>query len=227
MAFMEEVVGLEVPMNPVRLTERELLDDLDADMAYWDLVRQNTDEAEMLVNVDRVTSLIRVETAAECEDVLDWGWSGMDEEDDEDEETILIKSKPRKGRPSKRELHPVRYRCLDFRNKHHDLKFDAMRRQVMQRIAEAKDLRQQVQDWRMVPPLKSVNASLPRDIQLDVNCPDRRFTITILPNGKMVYSFMKEECAASGRKYSVGMATSRHAHQVHPGTPTWARRPAR
>lgn len=215
--------------NDIRELRRQadIMDDIRNDFEYWREQMELRDESDMLRAVDRVTNLIAVETTLETTlemEVL-FDWSGM--YDDESRETILVKSKPRKGRPSKRELHPVRPRCMFLRYHRNEVKCQAERLQARQRIADLKDLREQVEDCGDDLVAGSVNQALRRDIPLDLNSPDRRFTITILPNGKMLYSFTKEECVASGRKCSVGMATSRHAYQAHPGTPTWARRPAR
>ncbi len=194
--------------------------DLDEYERAWEECYEQRCEQEMLDSVDTVTHMIKTE---EDYDRLDFDWDAA--YDDEIVETVLVKSEPRRGRPSKRELHPVtnaaattRRRRFDDRGKR-DLIRVRMHRwdfrtayidACASRLMHGQDLRD-----------GSVDAALPKNVRWS-SCVNRWLTMSVMPDGRFVYVYRKDAALTQclGRERWL----PKDGYHHHPATPNFARR---
>jgi hypothetical protein len=201
----------------------EIMDDIQYDFDYWVRQQELRDEQEMLADIDRVTGLMS-DPRFRDDDELDLIWNYRYSDTDDEVETVLIKSAPRRGRPSKRQLHPVNHRCFFLRYHRDEVQWQNERLQMKRRHDDAMDLEQQLLPDEQ--PVKSAQASLPKDIAIDVNDPTRCVSVNFLSGGRVVYTYTSHQLAPLFRR-DVRFRAPRHAYNYHPATPTSVRRPGR
>lgn len=198
--------------------------DMACDIDWMFAEMERADEAEMLRNVDRIELLTKVARFQDDEDVGDVIWDYQCYNWEEKPETVLIKSKPRFGRPTKRQLHPVNHRCHYLRNRREEVKDQIEHFGSKRRYAEANDLAEQLLPETQV--LKSAHTALPKDMAIGVYGADRNFSVNFMPGGRIVYTFETDPLPPLFRR-DVRFRASRHAYNYHPATSPSVRRPAR
>lgn len=194
--------------------------DLDETERAWEKCYEQRCEQEMLDSVDRVTNMIKTE---EDYDRLDFGWDAAD--DDEIVETVLVKSKLRHGRPSKRVLHPVTNAAATTRRRRFDDR--GMRDLIRARMYRC-DFRMECIDV-CVPRLMngqdlrdgSVAAALPKNIRWSSNV-NRWLTMSVMSDGRFVYVYRKDASVLPRLGRERWLPKDGYHH--HPATPNFARR---